>query len=136
MYRITTVLLTSMVMVAVFGCDGAKKQKMAGPAETEPEPAALEDIAPTEQPEAQIADQPTTAGADEPNVEKVTPDEPAGELAAQRPYVHVVQPGDTLYKLARMYYNDQRMWRKIWEANKDKVPDKNKLAVGIELLIP
>ena len=49
---------------------------------------------------------------------------------------HVVQKGDTFYKLARQYYNDQSKWKDIWEANKTRVPDKNKLEVGTKLIIP
>jgi len=49
---------------------------------------------------------------------------------------HVVQKGDTLYKLARQYYGDQSKWKDIWEANRNRVPDKNKLEVGTKLIIP
>lgn len=49
---------------------------------------------------------------------------------------HVVVKGDTLYKLARQYYNDQGGWKKIWEANRAQVPDPNKLPVGARLVIP
>jgi nucleoid-associated protein YgaU len=49
---------------------------------------------------------------------------------------HIVQKGDTLYKLARQYYNDQGRWKDIWEANRARVPDKDKLEVGTKLIIP
>ena len=49
---------------------------------------------------------------------------------------HVVQKGDTLSSLARKYYNDQKKWKVIWEANKSSIPDKNKLTVGTKLIIP
>lgn len=57
-------------------------------------------------------------------------------LAPSGGRVHVVQKGDTLFKLARQYYNDQARWRDIWEANKTRVPDPNKLQVGTRLIIP
>jgi 5'-nucleotidase/UDP-sugar diphosphatase len=50
--------------------------------------------------------------------------------------VYVVQKGDTLYELARRFYKDQSRWRDIWEANKTRVPDPNKLRVGTKLIIP
>lgn len=50
--------------------------------------------------------------------------------------VHTVQKGDTLYKLARMYYNDQAKWREIWNANRSSVPNANQLRVGTQLRIP
>ncbi len=56
------------------------------------------------------------------------------EPVAQR--THVVQKGDTLYSLARKYYNDASKWKKIWEANRAQVPDKDKLQVGQKLVIP
>lgn len=49
---------------------------------------------------------------------------------------HVVAKGDTLYSLARSYYNDQSKWRAIYEANRSAIPDPNKLKVGQELVIP
>lgn len=50
--------------------------------------------------------------------------------------VHVVRPKDTLFKLAREYYNDQARWRDIWNANINRVPDPDKLNVGMKLIIP
>ncbi len=57
------------------------------------------------------------------------------ETAAVR--THVVQRGDTLYELARRYFNnDQSKWRKIYEANAATIPNKDLLRVGQELVIP
>ncbi len=49
---------------------------------------------------------------------------------------HTVQKGDTYFALARKYYNDEHKWKRIYEANKDRYPDKNKIPVGAELIIP
>jgi len=49
---------------------------------------------------------------------------------------HIVAKGDTLYSLARSYYNDQAKWRTIYDANRGSIPDPNKLRVGQELIIP
>lgn len=49
---------------------------------------------------------------------------------------HVVQKGDTFYSLARKYYNDQSKWRKIWEANRARVADPNRIPIGTKLVIP
>jgi 5'-nucleotidase len=49
---------------------------------------------------------------------------------------HVVAKGETLYSLARLYYNDQRRWRDIYEANRGAIRDPNRLRVGQELMIP
>lgn len=50
--------------------------------------------------------------------------------------MHTVQKGDTLYKLARQYYNSASRWRDIHEANRDQISDPNRLKVGQTLVIP
>ncbi len=49
---------------------------------------------------------------------------------------YTVKRGDTLYAIARREYNDQSKWRAIWEANRDRIPNKDKLAVGTTLVLP
>jgi len=49
---------------------------------------------------------------------------------------HTVVPGDTLYHLARKYYDDSTMWRKIYEANEDTIEDESFLVKGQILIIP
>jgi len=49
---------------------------------------------------------------------------------------HTVQKGDTLYKLARQYYNDQAKWKDIYEANRAEMGDPNRIRVGQRLVIP
>ncbi|MFQ5685728.1 MAG: LysM peptidoglycan-binding domain-containing protein [Candidatus Scalindua sp.] len=49
---------------------------------------------------------------------------------------HTVVSGDTLYRLARKYYDDSTMWYKIYEANEDSIEDKSLLIKGQILIIP
>ena len=49
---------------------------------------------------------------------------------------HTVQKKDTLYSLARQYYNDQHRWKDIYEANRSEIGDPNKIRVGQRLVIP
>ncbi|MBS1257342.1 MAG: hypothetical protein MAG551_00384 [Candidatus Scalindua arabica] len=49
---------------------------------------------------------------------------------------HTVVSGDTLYHLARKYYDDATMWRKIYEANEDTIEDESFLVKGQVLTIP
>lgn len=49
---------------------------------------------------------------------------------------HVVQRGETLYALARMYYSDQAKWRVIYDANRGMMASPHSLRVGQELVIP
>jgi len=62
--------------------------------------------------------------------EVLTPaDQPDGQT-------YIVQKGDTLCSLARKFYSDQARWKDIWEANRTRLPDPNKLSVGMKLIIP
>lgn len=50
--------------------------------------------------------------------------------------VHRVLKGDTLYRLARQYYNDQARWKDIHEANRSLIANPDLIFVGQELVIP
>jgi LysM repeat protein len=60
-----------------------------------------------------------------------------GKGTLQRPpTIHKVQKGDTLFHLARKYYNDNSRWRTILEANRSNLQDKDRLVPGQTLVIP
>ena len=59
---------------------------------------------------------------------------PAGGGTAPRSYT--VQKGDTLSKISKQYYGDAGKYMKIFEANKDKLKDPDKIQVGQVLVIP
>jgi nucleoid-associated protein YgaU len=56
-------------------------------------------------------------------------------LTEQNP-TYKVKKGDTLWAIAKKHYGDGKKWRKILEANLDKVKDPKKLKIGAELVIP
>ena len=58
---------------------------------------------------------------------------PTETHAAQK---YIVQPGDSLSKIAKHFYGDANAYMKIFEANTDQLDDPNKIQVGQELLIP
>lgn len=63
----------------------------------------------------------------------------AGETAggaSKETKIHVVKSGDTLGKIAKHYYDDASRYMDIFNANKDKLRDPNKIQVGQELVIP
>ena len=63
--------------------------------------------------------------------------EPADEpLTPVGGRVHTVLKGDTLFSLARHYYNDQARWRGIWDANRNRLGDPDQLVIGMKLIIP
>jgi nucleoid-associated protein YgaU len=49
---------------------------------------------------------------------------------------YTVQPGDNLSKISKQFYGDANKYMKIFEANKDKLADPDKVRAGIELNIP
>lgn len=49
---------------------------------------------------------------------------------------YTVKSGDTLSKIAKDFYGDANTYMKIFDANKDKLSDPNKIQVGQELTIP
>ena len=54
--------------------------------------------------------------------------------ASQRSYT--VKSGDTLSKIAKEFYGDANAYNRIFEANRDKLHDPNKINVGQVLNIP
>ena len=49
---------------------------------------------------------------------------------------YIVQPGDTLSKIAKEIYGDFRLWSLIFEANRDQISNPSLIRVGMELQIP
>jgi nucleoid-associated protein YgaU len=49
---------------------------------------------------------------------------------------YTVQAGDTLSKISRQFYGDTGQYNKIFQANRDKLDDPNKIQPGQELVIP
>ena len=63
---------------------------------------------------------------------------PAVSAAAESPQdaLHEVLSGDNLHLLAGYYYGDARQWERIWQANRDQVPDPNQIGRGALLRVP
>lgn len=49
---------------------------------------------------------------------------------------HKVKYKDSLRKIANKYYGDEEKWLLIFNANQNKIQDRNSLRVGTELIIP
>jgi nucleoid-associated protein YgaU len=62
--------------------------------------------------------------------------EKARELAAAKKRVYVVQPGDSLSKIAKAELGDASRWPEIFELNKDQIKDPNVIHPGQELKMP
>jgi nucleoid-associated protein YgaU len=59
-----------------------------------------------------------------------------GGSSAPAPRTYTVQPGDSLSKISKQFYGDANKYMKIFEANKDKLSDPDKVRAGQELVIP
>jgi LysM repeat protein len=52
------------------------------------------------------------------------------------PRTYTVKPGDTLSKIAQEFYGQANEYNKIFEANRDKLSDPNRIQPGQQLTIP
>jgi nucleoid-associated protein YgaU len=75
-----------------------------------------------------------TADIDAPAAAAAAAASAGGPSSATRTYM--VQPGDSLSKISRQFYGDANKYMKIFEANKDKLADPDKVRAGMELVIP
>jgi nucleoid-associated protein YgaU len=62
------------------------------------------------------------------------PEQPPQEKPAPR--IHIVEKGQTLSQISQQYYGTSRQWQKILNANRDVLPDPNRLTTGLKLIIP
>lgn len=49
---------------------------------------------------------------------------------------YTVKSGDTLSAISKRFYGDANQYNRIFEANRDKLKDPDKIQVGQELVIP
>ena len=59
-----------------------------------------------------------------------------GQFAHDQDRYHEVKAGENLHWIAARYYGNPRLWKKIFEANRDKLSNPNRLEIGQKLLIP
>jgi nucleoid-associated protein YgaU len=57
-----------------------------------------------------------------------------GGAGSSRTYT--VQPGDTLSKIAKEFYGNANEYNRIFEANRDKLQNPDKIEAGQQLVIP
>ena len=69
----------------------------------------------------------------------VCPDDAAQKGVKAEPEIptsYIVRKNDNLWNIAKAIYGKGEKWTVIFEANKEKIKDPNKLKPGLELLIP
>ena len=52
------------------------------------------------------------------------------------PYDYIVQPGDTLERIAAKWLGDAAQWPRLVEANRSRIKDPNLIKPGLKLIIP
>ena len=64
------------------------------------------------------------------------PDAAAAQPAAAAERTYTVKSGDSLSAIAKREYGDANQWRRIFEANRDKIDNPDLIHPGQELKIP
>lgn len=80
-----------------------------------------------------VTQEPTVAA---PVVAVAKKEEAAPTVNPKSTGTHVVQPGDTLWAIAKKYYGNGNQYTKIFNANKDKIKNPNLIYPGQQLVIP
>ena len=71
-----------------------------------------------------------------PNASAAAPEASRSRAAAGNGRTYTVKSGDTLSKIAKEMYGDSNDYMKIFNANKDKLSDPDKIQPGQDLVIP
>ena len=108
-----------------------KNPSIAPQAVSSPKPADTETIT-SDEPRVTPAPSAIEGSIDTPD----TNNEPRVTSDVTRTRIHIVQKGDTLSSISAKYYGSARQWRKIVLANRDNLPDPNRLTPGSKLIIP
>ena len=66
---------------------------------------------------------------------KETAEKNKSNAAVTESVTYLIQPGDTLWKIAVKYFGDGNQWRKILEDNKATITDPNRIYVGQIIII-
>ena len=72
-------------------------------------------------------------GKEEPVKARPAPPSPTAVPAARD---YTIKSGDSLSKIAKEFYGNAGDWKKIFEANKDKIKDPNMIFPGQKIIIP
>ena len=80
--------------------------------------------------EAEVKKEEKTVSSDGVAQKEIIKEEP------EVPTSYIVRKNDNLWNIAKAIYGKGEKWTVIFEANKEKIKDPNKLKPGLELLIP
>ncbi|GAB5562742.1 MAG: hypothetical protein SynsKO_43890 [Synoicihabitans sp.] len=100
------------------------------------EPTPTRRAAPPSQTNAPFSRAPISTDTSREVSRPTRPTEVPPQPATASTRVHTVVKGDTLYGLARRYYQDSTRAKDIYAANRSKMRTQNDLQVGMQLVIP
>ena len=58
------------------------------------------------------------------------------DFHGQFPYTHTVRSGEKFWTISLLYYRSGRYGKALWAANKEAVPEFDRLTVGDKIIIP
>jgi nucleoid-associated protein YgaU len=120
--------------------------------EQEPEIKAEPDLEPATDPRQEQAPEPPPEPAAETRKEPAPEPQPVPELAPdpvldpepvpqaeavdRSPRYYTVKPGDTLYRISKSVYGEDKYWKAIYQANKNVITTPNTVQPGWKLRLP
>ena len=124
-------ILLAVLVATITACGGSDKPE--APEAPDTTPAATGETASGAAPstEGQAAAQGTEEQGSAPSAGPA-----AGTGGPSGGGTHVVRKGETLRRIARKRYQDDRLWPIIYRANLASLPDPNKIPAGVKLQIP
>jgi len=69
-------------------------------------------------------------------IEEVRADEVSSPVQTIEVQYYEIQKGDTLWKIAKAFYDDGNKYKKIFEANREVIQDADKIFPGQKIRIP
>jgi nucleoid-associated protein YgaU len=63
-------------------------------------------------------------------------DKKAKPATSGEPRTYVVQPGDTLFRVAEKFYGESSQWRKIRDANRTRIDPDGRIRAGQSIVVP
>ncbi len=58
------------------------------------------------------------------------------DFHGQYPYIHTVRNGENFWTISLLYYRSSRYGKALWAANKNAVPEFDRLKVGDKIIVP
>lgn len=127
-------LVASGLIASLAGCQQMSFDWLGKKDRVPEEP--LENLTPTEAPAAKSPARPLPSSGELAVEQGLL--QPKDQYAVPQPKrnVYTVRKGETLFELSRRFYGDQQQWRRIYQANRNRIKDPQQIQAGMKLIIP